>query len=167
MVIMPINSTAIIRIIHVFAGVAWFGAVVTVNTVLVPYLLSSKFGNRKEILNNLFPRVFRLASILSLTAVLSGFILLYLIIGTNFSILLETQWGRYILIGGVLATILTTFHFIMEEKLEKPLGNILDDGEDQNIEKASKLLRIIPRIGLVVISTILLLMIFASHGYLM
>ena len=164
-IIVTISTMAFIRIIHVMAGVAWFGAVVTVNTVLIPYLLSIEIGNRREVLTTLFPRIFRLASVLSLAAVLTGSALLYLMIGTEISILWESQWGLYILIGGTLATILTVFHFIIEERLEKPLGAILDDWKNSDIEVATKFLRVVPRVGLVVISTVLLLMIFASHGY--
>ena len=77
-IIVTISTMAFIRIIHVMAGVAWFGAVVTVNTVLIPYLLSIEIGNRREVLTTLFPRIFRLASVLSLAAVLTGSALLCL-----------------------------------------------------------------------------------------
>jgi uncharacterized membrane protein len=151
----------ILRWVHVLAGAAWLGEVVTINFVLVPALLKMKKGHRGIFIRQVFPRVFHLASFLSLTAILSGAGMSYLLTGwRNLGELLGTRWGFGILIGGSLGLALTLFHFLAESRLE-PIAARADEAE---VEKIMAVLKIVPRAGLVVILLVILLMMYAARG---
>ncbi len=64
---MPPDFYPYVRWIHVLAASAWFGEVVAINFILIPTLSSYQGEGRKSFLSNVFPRVFRMASILSAT----------------------------------------------------------------------------------------------------
>lgn len=64
--------------------------------------------------------------------------------------------GRSILIGGLLGGALGLFHFVAERKLE-PM--VTDEGVD--LDLVIRRLKIIPRVGLVILVVVLSLMILA------
>lgn len=53
----------VVRWIHIISGVAWLGEVATVNFVLLPALLNTRKEDRGIFIRQVFPRVFRLASV--------------------------------------------------------------------------------------------------------
>lgn len=113
----------------------------------------------------MFPKVFRAASYLSGTAVLCGIALLYHRFHNDWSQLFAMTGGRIFLVAAVLGTALTTFHFILEPRLE---GMVCTAGTEPVPEvgpRAVRLLRVVPRAGLAVISTVMLLMMAGSHGW--
>lgn len=151
----------IVRWVHIISGVAWLGEVITINIVLVPALLKMEKESRRTFVRQIFPRVFHLASILSLTAIISGAAMSYLVTGwKNLGPLLGTRWGSSILVGGSLALLLTLFHFLVESRLE-PVAVKADEAD---VEKIISVLKIVPRVGLVVILVIVLLMMYAARG---
>lgn len=155
------NWLNILRWIHILAGAAWFGEVVTINFVLVPLLHKMDVEVRGIFVRHTFPRVFRLASVLSSTAIISGALMSYLITGwKNIAALLGTHWGIGIFGGGVLGLSLTLFHFLIESRLEPMIANADEDTMDQVIT----VLKLVPRAGLVVIASIVLLMMYGSRG---
>lgn len=153
-----------IRWLHVASGSAWFGEVVVINFVLIPALSKYQGEARKDFLNTIFPKIFNLASVLAATTAVTGGILLYNFIGLDLGKLTERgPCGWSVLIAGTLGMILTFFHFFIENHLARKVGvgnpNISQDAvEDVHIK-----LKIIPRIGMVVITTIFLLMLNATH----
>lgn len=153
-----------IRWLHVACGSAWFGEVVVINFVLIPALSKYQGEARKDFLNTIFSKIFNLASVLAATTAITGGILLYNFIGLNLGQLTELgTWGWSILIAGTLGLILTLFHFFIENHLARKVGvgnpNITQDAvEDVNIK-----LKIIPRLGMIVITTIFLLILNATH----
>jgi uncharacterized membrane protein len=154
----------IVRWVHIIAGIAWLGEVVTVNVVLLPTLFNLERESRAAFIRQIFPRVFRLASVLSLTAILSGALMNYLMTGwKNLDALLGTRWGIGILIGGSLGLLLTLFHFFAESRLEPVAVSVRDESEI-DIEKFVSVLKIVPRVGLLVILTVVLLMMYAARG---
>ncbi|MCC6298021.1 MAG: hypothetical protein IT314_01895 [Anaerolineales bacterium] len=155
---------SIVRWVHIISGVAWLGEVVTVNFVLLPALFSLERGARGAFIRQVFPRIFRLASVLSLTAILSGAAMNYLMTGwKNLGALLGTRWGIAILIGGSLGLLLTLFHFFAEERLEPVAVSALENPEIET-DKFLSALKIIPRAGVLVILTVVLLMMYAARG---
>ena len=58
------------------AASAWFGEVVAINFILIPTLSSYEGEARKTLLNSAYARVFRMASILSAPAAVTGALLL-------------------------------------------------------------------------------------------
>ncbi|WKZ74564.1 MAG: DUF4149 domain-containing protein [Vicingaceae bacterium] len=153
-----------IRYLHVLSAAIWLGEVVVINFIMIPILTKYDKEGKSEILVNIFPKLFKMASILSAITVITGAILLWFYTKYNFDILLSSRWGLSILIGGLLGLLLTLFHFFLENKLLK----LLLPKEANDIEKNHTLvysrLKIIPRIGLVVITSIFFLMMFAERG---
>lgn len=158
------NYLNLVRWIHIISGVAWLGEVITVNFVLFPALMNLKKEARGEFLRQVFPRVFRLASVLAATAVISGAIMNYMMTGwKDVSVLLETRWGLSILIGGTLGLLLTLFHFFVETRLE-PTAITADKLSETDVEKIIVVLKIVPRVGMMIIVTVIILMMVATRG---
>ncbi len=113
-----VSAYVAVRWIHVMAATAWFGEVVTINFVLVPVLSRMPREEGAKFLAAVFPTIFRLASVLSATAVLSGGYLAW----TRFSASPEALWttwsGRSFLAGATIGLALTVFHFILEPRLD-------------------------------------------------
>ena len=151
----------IVRWVHIISGVSWLGEVITINIVLVPALLKMEKETRGAFIRQIFPRVFRLASVLSLVAIISGGLMSYLITGwKNLGPLLDTRWGIAILIGGSLGLALTLFHFLVESRLEP----VALKAEQADVEKIISALKIIPCVGLGVILLVVVLMMYAARG---
>jgi len=153
----------IIRTIHELAGSLWLGEVVVINFILIPVISKYKGEIRKQVLVSIFPKIFTLASILSATVVITGLFLVYYLTNGNFGILTSGRWGLSILVGGSLGILLTLFHFFLENKLAKKIG-LGKQGDDEKLAEVHLQLKIVPRIGLIVLLTIFLLMINAAHG---
>lgn len=153
----------IIRTLHVLSGTAWFGEVLVINSVLIPSLKKMDQNTRNIFITTVFPKIFKLASHLSLIAVITGIHLVVSLTDANLSNLLSGRWGVSILGGGSLGIFLTIFHFFIENKLVKKFG-ISNKGDSEILEDVHSKLKILPRFGLVVISTIFLLMINAARG---
>lgn len=154
----------IFRWIHIAAGGAWLGEVVVVVFVLSPILVRADAERRGWFLSTVFPRIFRLASVLSLTAVTAG-ATLYLAINDwrlNLERLVTERWGLSILIGGTLGLGLMLFHFVAESRLE-PIALRAATGEIDD-DTLVRRLRLIPRVGLGVLIVVFGAMMYASRG---
>lgn len=136
------NITKILLFIHKTAGILWLGEVFVINFILIPVALSLERDRVGEFVKLVFPRVFRIASVLSATTVISGILLFVLMTRGNFDVV-KTDWGINIVVGGVLGTLLTIFHFLAEPRMKKILEGDLD--------RFLKVIRFVPRAGLVVI----------------
>lgn len=158
------ETFTLIRWLHVVCGSAWFGEVVVINFVLIPALSNYQGIARKDFLNTIFPKIFHLASILSGITAITGGILLYHFIGFDISLLTQRgAWGWSILIAGSLGLILTLFHFFIENLLARKVGVGNPNLSQESVEDVHIKLKIVPRLGLVVITTIFLLMLNATH----
>lgn len=153
-----------VRWIHVLAATAWFGEVVTINLVLVPALTRMGEAQRAAFLGRVFPKLFRLASILSLTAVLSGLVMFVTKFSGHWDLVFATWSGRAFVAGGSLAILLTAFHFLVEPRLGKMIEAVAREPGDSLATRVVKLLRVIPRAGLGVITGIVLLMMVGARG---
>ena len=154
----------VVRALHVLAASAWLGEVVVINVILVPTLSRFQGAARREFLATVFPRVFRLASVLSGTVAVTGAFLLYRFTGGDLSVLTDGRWGLCILIGGGLGAVLISFHFFMEDRLARRVGIGRAGISDDVVEDVHVKLKIVPRVGLAVITTIYVLMLFAVRG---
>lgn len=159
----------LLRGIHLLAGTAWLGEVLVVNVVLVPVLARLEPGKRGWFLSTIFPRIFRLASILALTTILAGAALNLSLsdwhVDVAASRLIASRWGWSILIGGLLGLGLVLFHFVAEHRLEPHV--VLSDTDPDEVAFAHVLrrLKMIPRAGLGVLLLIVCLMMFAARGW--
>lgn len=158
---------SIIRLIHVCCGSAWFGEVIVINFVLIPALGKYNGDAKKDFLNTIFPSIFKLASVLSATTALTGGFLLYNFIGFDISELTKRgTWGYSILIAGTLGFILTFFHFFIENLLARKIGVGDPTISSEDVEDVHLKLKLVPRLGLMVISIIFLLMLNAKNQFL-
>ena len=149
------------RWLHILAGLAWVGEVITINFVIVPALKSLPKADQSRFISAVFPRVFRLATTLALVSIIAGIVMSILQAGGSMPVLdLRSSRGIGIFGGGFLALLLLAFHLLVERRL-KPL---VVGPDDKQVEQIVRLLGIIPRAGLVVILTIALLMFFGSSG---
>ncbi len=153
----------VIRTVHVLSGSFWIGEVVVINFILIPVLSNFQGDMRKQFLITLFPKIFHLASILSATVVITGVFMVYYMTNGDFNNLLSGRWGLSILVGGSLGIILTAFHFFMENRLAKKIG-LGKQGDEEKLGEVHVKLKIVPRMGLIVITCIFLLMINAVRG---
>jgi len=151
----------IIRWVHIIAGTAWLGTVVAVVFVLVPSLHKLEGLERNRFAQLVFPRVFRVASVLSVTVIAAGVLLYFEKVGWHLDLapLVSTRWGWSILIGAVLGIALTAFHFFAEHRLLPIVKN-----SDVIDSRALLLLRVAPRVGLGILVLVVVLMSYAAHG---
>ena len=155
------NLLVISRWIHILAGLAWVGEVITINFVIVPALKTLPREQQASFISSVFPRVFRLATILALISTLAGFLTAYFVVDwREFPNLITTPWGIGIFGGGFLSVLLVLFHLVLERRI-KPL---VVDANPESLNRIIHLLGIIPRIGLGVILVISLLMFFGASA---
>jgi len=154
-----------LRWLHILSGAAWLGEVVTINFVIIPALKHMDARDRPRYIRETFPRLFRLASILSLISVSSGITMLILTADWNGpAAFLASRWGLSITFGGSLALALTAFHFFVESRLE-PIASSLEAGTPgKDIDKVIRILRVVPRVGLVVMIVIFISMMYTARG---
>jgi uncharacterized membrane protein len=157
----------VLRLIHVISGVGWLGEVATVNFVLMPALAQTKGDGRRAILDSIFPLVFRLATILGGSAILSGLGLVLWYTQLRPSLLFESPKGWLILCAGTLGVLLYVFHLLQESGAERTFATRLA-AASETAEPAveAQLLRrlvIFPRLGLIVLTLVVSLMIAAAH----
>lgn len=153
-----------IRWLHILSAAIWLGEVVVINFIMIPALSKYDKEGKSEMLVNIFPKLFRMVSILSASTVLTGSILLWFYTKYDFEILLSGRWGLSILIGGSMGLLLTLFHFFIENKITKLLAPNDAKFIEENHALVYSKLKIIPRIGLVVITSIFIVMMFAVRG---
>lgn len=159
------NLVVIARWLHILSGAAWLGEVITINFVLIPTLRSISSDQRPSFIRRIFPRLFRLASILSVISISSGLLMSYLMSGwEDLSVFLTTRWGLLVLIGSFLGLALTVFHFVVESRLESIAASMDENTSDEDVERVIKFLGIVPRAGLLVIVSIFILMMVAARG---
>lgn len=153
----------IVRWLHILSGAAWLGAVAMVVFVLVPSLHQLDEQQRGWFLKTVFPRVFRLASVLSVAVVTTGLALYLERFGWRLQLepLVSTRWGWSILTGGTLALFLTGFHFLAEGRLAP---HVKGGGTTPVDPRVMSVLRIAPRVGLTILVTVVIAMAYAARG---
>ena len=164
MVELSLALEPLLRFLHVAAGVSWLGEVLVVAFVLAPALQRLAGRDRENLLAHVFPLVFRLATVLGGLAVLTGFALLWLRSGFSGALLFGTGSGRVLVVALSLALGLYLFHLIMERKLLRLAGRVREGvATPHETEKLSGHLTLIPRAGAIVLGTVTVLMIYATH----
>ncbi|MDY0081707.1 MAG: hypothetical protein RBR74_00860 [Ignavibacteriaceae bacterium] len=152
-----------IRAIHILAAALWLGLVMVINFVILPVLSGLEGEFKRQVVKSIFPRIFILASVFSATVVITGLYLVYYLTNGNLEALLYGRWGISILIGSSLGILLTLFHFFLEGKLSKKIS-MGKHGDNQKLEEVHLKMKIVPRVGLTILTVIFLLMINAAHG---
>ncbi len=153
------------RWLHILAGAAWFGEVITINFIVIPGLRSMDGADRRRLIGILLPRLFRLASALALLSISSGLINTYLLTGwDDLSLFFSTRWGISIFIGGLLGISLALFHFFIESRLEPIAASMDEHTSEARVAEVMKFLGLVPRVGAVVMLVVFILMMYAARG---
>jgi uncharacterized membrane protein len=162
-----LNWYAIVRWVHILAGAAWLGEVMMVVFVLLPALASTQPDKRRAFISNVFPKVFRLASVLAGMTLAAGLALNYMLTGgwQDLGAYLATRSGKAILAGGLLGALLASFHFFVEARIEGRVVQLLDAKDEVERARIERLLNIVPRAGLVVIILVFILMMIGARGF--
>jgi hypothetical protein len=149
----------VVRLVHVVAGIGWVGEVATVAFVLFPALRLADAAGARVMLDVVFPRVFKLATVLGGTAIATGLVLITLGPG-GLERAFSTAWGARILAGGVLGAVLYGFHLVLEPRLERRLrARSSASGEaSTNVDLDLRILLVVPRVGLLILLTVVALM---------
>lgn len=152
-----------IKMLHIVAASCWLGEVVVINFIMLPSLAEYDKQGKSEMLVTVFPKLFRLASLLSAATVITGTALFWFYTKFNSEIIFIGKW-KIILIGGTLGLLLTLFHFFLEARVTKILAPNEKNYNYENHALVYSRLKIIPRIGLLVIATVFFLMMAAEYG---
>ncbi|MBI3980255.1 MAG: hypothetical protein HY331_18935 [Chloroflexi bacterium] len=156
-----------VRLIHIVAGVGWLGEVAVINFVLVPVLLNARPEERVTLLALVFPRLFRLATILGGLAVGSGVISVLWYTQLQFDLLIASRWGSVITAGGALGTLLYGFHLFQESRAERSLASNLraaiKSGDTPTTTRLLRRLATFPRVGMALLLIAVSLMVAAAH----
>jgi len=149
--------------LHIIAGVSWLGLDIVFNFVFIPATIKLPLDERIAFLQNIYPHVYRLISVLSLTTIISGAILSYLLTGwKDLGQVFRTPWGILILIGALLGLHGVYNHFTKERHVLTTVTNAHTLAEAQTNRLFAEL-KIGPWIGLVIATLIVLLMVIAAR----
>lgn len=161
-----ISLLVIARWAHVLAGAAWLGEVVVIVFVLVPTALRMKPAARLDFVGRVFPRIFRLASVLAFITLAAGAALNYLLTGwQNLSAYFSSPRGMFIAIGGGLGLLLALFHFFVEHRIEPGVRSMSAKVSPQEAKRIVTVLTIVPRVGLGVMLAIFVSMMIRARGF--
>ncbi|MBN2045103.1 MAG: DUF4149 domain-containing protein [Anaerolineales bacterium] len=155
----------ITRWVHVISGAAWFGLVGAIVFVIFPVLSRMSTSQRNRLMGLVFPRIFRLATILVSLTLAAGALLNYLLtgwrsLGMYFS---SPRWFALFL-GAALGLALGTFHFLVEPRLENKIHSLVESEDEDQIEQVSHFLKIVPRVGFCILMIVILFMMVFSRG---
>lgn len=149
-----------------FGAAGWFGEVAVIAFVLMPMISKLKREDRPSYVANIFPKMFRLASVFSLMAILSGAWLNYLVTGWKDLITYaNSSRGLFITIGGIAGLALALFHFFMENRIESRVASLANNLDEKEFEKLSRYLLIIPRLGILILIVVILLMMIGARAF--
>ncbi len=160
------NLISIVRWIHILAGAAWLGELATIGFVILPLVASLERDASRAYIAQTFPRLFRLASVLAAITLSAGAGLNYLLTGwRNLTAYFSGYRGGALLVGATLGLALALFHFFVEVRLERRVMALVDQANDQEFDQIIRFLQVVPRAGLVIIISIVLLMMIGARGF--
>jgi uncharacterized membrane protein len=155
----------LVRWLHILTAAAWLGQVVVLNFVLVPAVVKEERAEaRLDLLQKLFPPIFRLASILSGLSVVAGGFLLWGRHHEDWSTLFASWHGHALVTGATLAVLLMAFHHALEPKLGRMIRKAHEAKDAAASDAIVRKLKIAPRIGLGVLTLVMVLMMIGVRG---
>ena len=151
-----------IRPVHMISGFVWWGMVFFINFIIIPVFPKLSSTTQFEILGNVFPRIFRTATIFGFFTVgLGWFFALDEYANWDLSYFTHSLVNILFLIGITAVTLLYLFHLFLERSEINLIAKIATGKikyEDERVQSLIAHLMRIPRIGFIIQSTAIVLM---------
>ncbi len=162
-----VELLALLRLIHEFAGISWYGEVFFITFILIPTLRKLPTESKGSLMLRIFPRIFNVATVSSTITVAAGITLALLYSNFNLALFLNSAWGLSILLGGLMGLFMFILHMTVEVIELKAIREV-EPVEARDFPEPLRVLEtrvtFLPRVGFVILTAALLLMIYASHG---
>lgn len=150
-----------------FAGFAWWGEVFYINFILTPMLPKLELQVKERVMLEIYPRMFRMATILSSLTIAFGILTALFLAKFNVDLFTTSTWGLLISIGGSLGLFMFLLHMTVE-RVELKVLKYVEPGNKQELPQELMLLekRVmwLPRIGFVILTSIIVVMVYATQG---
>jgi len=162
-----VEPVSVLRWIHELAAITWFGEVFVVTHILVPTLGRLPDSPKGLVMLRLYPRIFRMATISSSTTIIAGATVALLEARFDYSYFLTTFRGQLILVGGLIGLFMFLLHITVERVEMKALSRVRiepQEGLPEELRVLDHRLRVLPRFGFTLLTIVLGLMIYVSHG---
>lgn len=162
-----IEPVTVLRWIHEFAGIAWYGEVFFMTFILMPVLGKLPPDSKGPLMVRTFPRIFNVATVSSSVTIVAGILVALLYSNFDLGIFMGSTWGLSILLGGLMGLFMYILH-VTVEVIELGALRQVDSDEARAFPVELKVLerRVnrLPRVGFVILTITLVMMIYASHG---
>jgi len=153
------------RWLHILAGAGWLGEVIVIVFVLVPTISRLPREDRPSYIAEIFPRMFRLASVLAGLTIVAGAVINYqLTHWINLGPYIRSFRGGAIVVGGLLGLALALFHFFIEVRIESRVAGLATTLDKKELASLERYLTLIPRVGILVLFVIFILMMVGTRG---
>lgn len=162
-----VELISVLRWIHELAAITWFGEVFVVTHIIAPTLHRLPDSPKGLVMLKLYPRIFRMATVSSSTTITAGAIVALLEARFDYSYFLTTFRGQLILVGGLIGLFMFLLHSTVERVEMKALRRVRVEPQGelpQELKVLDRRLRVLPRIGFTLLTIVLVLMIYVSHG---
>ncbi len=163
-----VELVSLLRWVHEIAAISWFGEVFVITHIIIPTLGRIPESTKGLLMMKLFPRVFRLATLSSATTIISGAWIALLEANFNLAYFLETTRGQLIFAGGLIGLFMFLLHSTVERVEMRALGRVRIGPQNtfpEELKILDRRLRILPRVGFTLLTIVLILMIYVSHGF--
>jgi hypothetical protein len=155
----------LVRWVHVISGAAWFGLVGAIVFVIFPMFSRIEVDQRNQLMAKVFPRIFKLASVLVSITLAAGALLNYLLTGwRNLGMYFGSLRWFALFLGAVLGLVLGLFHFIVEPRLEDRIHALVASRDPAQTARVSRFLKIVPRVGLGILMAVMVSMMIFARG---
>jgi len=159
------STFSFFRWLHILAGAGWLGEVIVIVFVLVPIISKLSAKEQPGYIAEIFPRMFRLASVLAGLSLVAGAVINYQLTGwVNLGPYISSFRGGAIALGGLLGLALALFHFFFEIRIESRVAGLATTLDDEELARLQRYLTLIPRVGLLVLLAIFMLMMVGARG---
>ncbi len=153
--------------VHEYAGIAWYGEVFFITFVLLPTLERTPADSKGPLMLSIFPRIFNVATVTSSVTVAAGLVLALLYSNFDLGIFVWSAWGLAILLGGAMGLFMFLLHMTVEAVELRALRGV-DPASARELPAPlaamERRVRLLPRVGFVILTAALLLMMYAAHG---
>lgn len=162
-----VEPLTILRFIHEFAGIAWYGEVFFIAFILIPTLGKLPADSKGPLMVRVFPRIFNVATVSSSVTIGAGILVALLYSNFDLGVFVSSAWGFAILLGGLMGLFMYLLHLTVEVIELRVLGRVdldTERGFPAELRTLEKRVSLLPRVGFVILTAALVMMIYASHG---